>query len=92
MRSFALLFDELDQALFPDQKISALVRYFQQAPARDAAWVLHFLMRRKLPRIVTKQRLRTWVGEETGWRDWMLDECHDAVGDWAETAHLLLPD
>lgn len=92
MKSFALLFDALDRALFPDQKVSALVRYFRQASARDAAWALHLLMRKRLPRIVTNQRLRTWVGEETGWREWMLDECHDSVGDWAETAHLLLPE
>ncbi len=91
MKLFALLYDELDQALFPDQRVSALERYFRTAPAHDAAWGLHLLMGNKLSRIVPLQRLRSWVGEETGWRDWMLEECHEVVKDWVETAHLLLP-
>jgi DNA ligase 1 len=43
MRLFSRLFAELDATTSTNAKVEALQRYFEQAPARDAAWAVYFL-------------------------------------------------
>src|SRR3954468_18106814 len=43
MKRFARLFSELDATTSTNEKVEALTRYFDQAPARDAAWAVYFL-------------------------------------------------
>ena len=92
MRAFARLYDELDQTTATGEKIAALARYFRLAPARDAAWAIHFLTGRRPKRLVGSARLRAWAAEEAGIADWLFEESYHAVGDLAETITLLLPD
>ena len=40
MKRFAALFAELDATTSTNAKVEALQRYFAQAPAHDAAWVV----------------------------------------------------
>jgi DNA ligase-1 len=92
MKRFTQLYCELDRTTRTNDKVAALERYFADAPAEDAAWALHFLAGRKIPRVVSSSLLGQWVSEETKLPQWLIAECYDAVGDFAETIALLLPE
>jgi DNA ligase-1 len=92
MNRFTRLFDELDATTRTVDKLAAMSQYFQQAPPTDAAWALHFLIGRKVKRAVNTGLLREWIVGETGLPAWLVEECYDSVGDFAETLALLLPD
>ncbi|NLA68362.1 MAG: ATP-dependent DNA ligase [Gammaproteobacteria bacterium] len=96
MQRFAALFERLDRSTGTLDKRRALVDYFRDAPARDAAWALWLLAGGKIggarAKIATTGELRTWAGEETGTPDWLVEACHHQVGDLAETLALLLDD
>jgi len=92
MKRFTQLFVALDETSRTNEKVSALENYFRAAPIADAAWALHFLCGRKIPRSVTSTDLRRWIAGESKLPDWLVEECYDAVGDLAETAALLLPE
>ncbi len=92
MRRFTQLFTALDETNRTNEKVAALESYFRQADPADAAWALHFLCGRKLPRALTSTMLRVWAGEESGLPAWLFEECYHAVGDLAETVALVLPE
>lgn len=105
MRRFAALYRRLDRSTATLDKRAALVDYFRDAPPRDAAWALWLLTGGKVTAAVTGARgkaakariantreLRTWIGEETGMPEWLVDASYDQVGDLAETLALLLDD
>src|SRR5690606_6937446 len=74
----------------------ALVEYVRDAPPGDAAWAIWLLSGGKIggarAKIASTGELRTWIGEETGTPDWLVEACHHQVGDLAETLALLLDD
>lgn len=90
MERFARLYSELDESNRTAEKVAALERYFREAPPADAAWAAWFLAGNRPPRAVSSTLLRRWVAEETGLPEWMVEECHDSVGDLAETVELLV--
>ena len=96
MRRFAALYRELDRSTATLDKRAALVRYFREAPPRDAAWALHLLSGGKIAgakqRIANTRELREWIAAESGLPDWLVDDSYDQVGDLAETLALLLDD
>lgn len=92
MRAFAQLYAELDETTKTSEKVDALVRYFAAVPPADAAWALYFLSGRKIRQVISTPRLREWALEATGLPDWLFGESYDAVGDFAETVALLLPE
>ena len=92
MRRFTQLFTALDETNRTNEKVAALEEYFRAAEPADAAWALHFLCGRKVPRAITSTMLRAWAGEEAGLPAWLFEECYHAVGDLAETVALLLPE
>ncbi len=96
MKRFAALYRELDRSTATNDKRAALISYFQQAPALDAAWALFLLSGGKITsarqRIAGSAELRRWVSEESGIPDWLVDDSHDQVGDLAETLALLIDD
>ena len=91
MKAFSELYARLDETTKTSVKVLALVDYFTQAPAQDAAWAVFFLIGRKLPQVVPTAKLRTWATEEAKIPSWLFQEAYDAVGDVAETIALLLP-
>ncbi|HEX8199793.1 MAG TPA: ATP-dependent DNA ligase [Isosphaeraceae bacterium] len=91
MRAFAALYLALDATTKVNEKVAALRRYFAAAQPADAAWAVYFLIGRRPRQVVPNKRLRAWAAEEAGIPEWLFDECHDAVGDLAETVALLLP-
>lgn len=92
MRSFVDLYFAMDATNKTNEKVAAMIAYFQSAPAEDAAWALAFLTGRR-PRVPVKRPLlRQWCLEVTGIDEWLFDECYSAVGDLSETLALLLPE
>ncbi len=96
MKRFAALYQRLDRSTSTLDKRAALVAYFAQAPAPDVAWAVWLLSGRKLggPRmkIASRSELRAWIAAVSGTPDWLVDDCHQHVGDLAETITLLLSD
>ena len=92
MKRFTRLFTTLDETNRTNEKVAALEAYFRAAAPADAAWALHFLCGRKVPRAITSTQLRALAREASGLPAWLFDECYDAVGDLAETVALLLPE
>lgn len=90
MRRFAELYDWLDRTTATNIKVAALVEYFAEAPAEDAAWAVFFLCGERLRSPVRAGDLKTWARELAGLSDWMFDACYEAVGDRAETIALLI--
>ena len=91
MRRFAQLYAELDESNKTNDKVMALVRYFSDAPARDSVWGLHFLVGRRIKRLIKSSLLREWAADLAQVPDWLFDECYQSVGDLAETISLLVP-
>jgi DNA ligase-1 len=91
MRAFATLYAELDASTSTADKLAALARYFERAPAADAAWAVYVLAGGKPRQTVPTALLRTTAVAEAGIPDWLFDECYQAVGDLAETIALVLP-
>jgi DNA ligase-1 len=92
MREFARLYTELDSTTATNRKLAALEAYFGAAPPADAAWAVYFLAGGKPRQAVPTRLLRQYAIERAALDEWLFDECHDAVGDFAETiAHILPP-
>jgi DNA ligase-1 len=91
MRRFAALYQQLDASTATGDKVAALVRYFGEAPAEDAAWAVYFLAGGKPRQVLPTALLRQAACEAAGIADWLFEECYQAVGDLAETIALVLP-
>ena len=91
MRRFARLFSELDATTSTNEKVEALTRYFDEAPARDAAWAVYFLAGGKPRQVVKTGSLVGLACHMAGIDYWLFDECYQSVGDLAETISLVLP-
>lgn len=96
MRRIATLYERLDRSTGTLDKRAALIDYFRDAPAEDAAWGLYLLSGAKINtarrKIATTNELRQWLSQCTGIPDWLVQESYDHVGDLAETLALLMPD
>ena len=92
MNKFTDLYLALDQTNKTNEKVEAMVKYFQNATAEDAAWAIYFLSGRKPRQIIPTAKLRLWAAEISEIPDWLFELSYDAVGDLAETIALLLPD
>jgi DNA ligase 1 len=92
MRRFAALFDALDASTATGDKVAALVAYFDQAPAEDAAWAVYMLAGGKPRQVVPTALMRSTACAMAGIDDWLFEASYQAVGDLAETiAHVLPP-
>ena len=91
MRAFARLYAALDETTKTNEKVDALVEYFRAAPPADAVWTIHFLIGRRIKRLIETRKLVEWAIVEAGIPEWIFGDCYSAVGDLAETIALLLP-
>jgi DNA ligase-1 len=90
--AFARLYAALDATTATRGKLAALGRYFATADAADAAWATYFLAGGRPRQTVPPALLRAIATDASGLPQWLFDECHLAVGDFAETvAHVLPP-
>ena len=96
MQRFAALYRRLDQSTATSDKRAALIDYFRDAPAADAAWALWLLSGGKIggakARIASTTELLVWIAQASGLPPWLVEECYAHVGDLAETLALLLDD
>src|SRR5438874_7974132 len=91
MKLFTRLYTALDETTKTNGKIEALVHYFRAAPPADAVWAIHFLIGRRIKRLIETRKLVEWAIAEAGIPEWIFGDCYSAVGDLAETIALLLP-
>ena len=92
MEAFARLYTELDETTSTRAKLAALKRYFNAVPAHDAAWAAYFLAGGRPRLAVSSKLMREAATAVAGLPAWLFEECHLAVGDFAETvAHVLPP-
>ena len=91
MKSFAALFQALDQTTKTNAKVAALAEYFVNASNEDKLWTIALLSGRRPRRAITTTNLREWAAEEAGIPLWLFEESYPIVGDLAETIALVLP-
>ena len=89
MRRFAALYTALDGNGGSNARVEALVAYFSEVDAADAAWALHVLLGKQGKRLITGRRLRQICLEGSSLPEWLFDDCYAHVGDSAETIALL---
>jgi DNA ligase 1 len=92
MQLFAELVTEISSSTKTNDKLEALINYFQDAPPKDKVWVIALFSGRRPKRAVNTTQLLTWCIEVAGIQGWLFGECYHTVGDLAETIALLLPD
>ena len=92
MKRFATLYDTIDATTATTAKVAALVAYFRDAPAADAAWAVSFLVGRRPKRLVRAPDLRAWAAQAANVPTWLFEECYAQAGDLAETISLLVPE
>jgi DNA ligase-1 len=90
MQRFSRLYNDLDRTTKTNAKVAAMVAYFQNVPAEDAAWAVFFLTGQRLKRLISGKVLRDWALKASGLPEWLVIDAHAAVGDSAETVSLLL--
>lgn len=92
MRDFAALYQAIDETNKTNEKVTAIARYFEAARPEDAAWAMNFLIGRRPKRMANSTRMQELAAHMAGLPPWLFLECYDAVGDFAETISLILPD
>jgi len=90
LKEFAQLITSLDHSNKTNDKVNALIHYFQLANDKDNIWTLALFTHRKPKRTVNTSLLKEWVTEWTGLPEWLFQESYQVVGDLAETIALLL--
>ena len=90
MREFSQLFHDLDESTKTNDRIDQLVKYLMEAAPEDSIWVCWFLAGNRIKGAIKTSELRTFASERSGLPQWLLEECHDRVGDLAETISLLV--
>ena len=92
MKEFASLITDIDQTNKTNEKINALVDFFEKAPEEDKLWAIALLIGKKPKRAVNATQLRLWAAERSNIPDWLFEESYHVVGDLSETIALLLPE
>lgn len=90
MQDFTRLYVRLDETNSTNDKVAALVDYFDSATALDAAWAVFLLSGESLKRPLKLRDLASWASEYAGVESWVWDASYETVGDMAETIALLV--
>lgn len=91
MKRFAQLIQELELSNKTNDKIDALVAYFNEADDRDKPYVIAMFTGKKPKRPVNTSLIKQWAIELSGIPDWLFTESYHSVGDLSETIALILP-
>jgi DNA ligase-1 len=91
MKAFAQLVQEVGSSSKTNEKLAALVQYFQQASDADKVWTIAIFSGRRPKRFVNTRQLMHWCLELSNIPEWLFEECYHTVGDLAETIALLKP-
>lgn len=90
MHEFSALFHDLDGMTKTNDRIDRLAKYFKESDSVDAAWACWFLCGNRIKGAVKVMELRGFAAEKSGLPLWLVEECHERVGDLAETLSLLI--
>ena len=85
MKQFTQLFEAIDNSTKTNDKIAALVDYFNHASDVDRVWAIALLTGNKPKRPVKTTDLRVWAAEIAKLPLWLIEESYYVVGDLAET-------
>lgn len=91
MKRFGELFKRIDETNKTNEKVQALVDYFDEAENIDKLWMIALFSHRRPKRTVKTSFLREWASEVAGVPEWLFEESYHIVGDLAETIALVLP-
>ncbi|MFD2287353.1 ATP-dependent DNA ligase [Pedobacter petrophilus] len=91
MKRFARLIQKLEQSNKTNDKITALVDYFNDADDKDKIWVIALFTGKKPKRPIKSALLKYWAIDITQTPEWLFSESYANVGDLSETIALLLP-
>ena len=90
MELFTKLFHDLDSTTKTNTRLDFLVNYFLKADPNDAIWVCWFLNGNRIKGALKTSELRRFASDCSGLPLWLVEECHENVGDLAETISLLV--
>ncbi|TDQ11132.1 ATP-dependent DNA ligase [Pedobacter metabolipauper] len=91
MRRFTELIQQLEMSNKTNDKIAALVDYFNEADDLDKPYVIAMFTGKKPRRPVATALIKHWAIELSGIPDWLFAESYHSVGDLSETIALVLP-
>jgi len=91
MKRFAKLIQQLELSNKTNDKIEALVDYFNYADDKDKVWVIALFTGKKPKRPIKSALLKYWAIAITETPEWLFAESYANVGDLSETIALLLP-
>jgi DNA ligase 1 len=92
MYSFAQLIIKLGTSTKTNEKLQALVSYFEHGNEKDKVWVIALFSGRRPRRTVSGTQLAVWCTELVHLPIWLFQECYHTVGDLSETISLLIPE
>jgi DNA ligase-1 len=90
--TFAELVKLIGSSTKTNEKLNALVRYFNTADPRDKVWVIAIFSGRRPRRSIKTAQLVKWCLDLTAIPEWLFAESYHTVGDLGETLALLIPD
>jgi DNA ligase-1 len=91
MRRFTELIRQLEMSNKTNDKIAALVDYFNEADDLDKPYVIAMFTGKKPRRPVSTALIKQWAIELSGVPEWLFAESYHSVGDLSETIALILP-
>lgn len=91
MKRFSQLIQQLEMSNKTNDKIAALVSYFNEADDVDKPYVIAMFTGKRPKRPVSTALLKQWAIEKSGIPDWLFSESYHNVGDLSETISLILP-
>jgi len=92
MKNFAKLFERLDETTKTNDRIQALVEFFEQSSEADSLWAIALLGGKGPRRVVQSNLIKEWIAEVSEIPIWLFEESYQVVGDMSETIALLLPE
>lgn len=90
MRRFTMLYLDLDATNSTNEKVDLVEAYLRGADDVDAAWAAALLLGERPRGGASTKALRKLVLQETELPEWLVSESYAAVGDFSETAALLI--
>lgn len=91
MKRFTELIQQLETSNKTNDKISALVDYFNEADDRDKPYVIAMFTGKRPKRPVNTTLIKKWAIELSDLPEWLFNESYHNVGDLSETIALILP-
>jgi DNA ligase-1 len=91
MRRFTELIQQLEMSNKTNDKIAALVDYFNDADELDKPYVIAMFTGKRPKRPVSTALIKQWAITLSGIPEWLFAECYHNVGDLSETIALVLP-